>query len=52
MRDPIHLTIREYYNHPYAVPNWPVHGAQIRIASGYEIAVMLQRVKEAAAGRR
>jgi hypothetical protein len=46
------LVIREYRNHPCAVPNCPCMVHRLGLPQADEIAVMLQRVKDAAASRR
>ena len=51
MRDTINLVIREYHNHPCAVPNCPCMVHRLGLPQAHEIALMLKRVKQTAAAR-
>jgi hypothetical protein len=52
LRDTINLVVREYRNHPCAVPNCPCMVHRLGLPQADEIAALLERVKEAAAVRR
>jgi hypothetical protein len=52
IRDTINLIIREYRNHPCAVPNSPCMTHRLGLPQADELASMLSRVREAKAARR